>query len=65
LRASRKTYLVFLRISPLPLRETVGVRGSKKVWKKYLFVVTPVKTGGQEIFKSLKILDSGVRRNDC
>jgi hypothetical protein len=55
---------VFLRISPLPLRERVGVRGSKKVWKNYLFVVTPVKTGVQEIFKSLKILHSGVRRND-
>jgi len=64
LRASRKTYLVFLRISPLPLRERVGVRGNKKVWENYLFVVTPGKTGVQEIFKSLKILDSGVRRND-
>jgi hypothetical protein len=32
--------------------------------KKTLSVVTPVKTGVQEVFKYLKILDSGFRRND-
>jgi hypothetical protein len=32
--------------------------------KKLPFVVTPVKTGVREVFKSLKILDSGIRWND-
>jgi hypothetical protein len=31
---------------------------------KSLLVVTPVKTGVQLVLKGLKILDSGLRRND-
>jgi len=32
--------------------------------KKLFLVVTPVQTGVQEVFKGLKKLDSGLRRND-
>ena len=32
--------------------------------KNRFFFVPPVKTGAQYVFKSLKILDSGFRRND-
>jgi hypothetical protein len=35
-----------------------------KLWKKSLLVVTPVKTGVQDICKDLKRWDSGFRRND-
>jgi len=38
--------------------------GGGKVWKNFLLVVTPVKTGVQAVLKDLKILDSGLRRND-
>jgi hypothetical protein len=45
------------KIPPTPLYQRGGV-------KKLFLVVTPVKTGVQEVSKELKILDSGLRRND-
>jgi hypothetical protein len=33
-------------------------------WQIALVLVTPAKAGVQEFEKSIKVLDSGVRRND-